>query len=315
VPGLFHRHPRDGQPEQPDRPAGIVPGSSRPDANDLRASSDWRSYDGIAETYERLSAPRTAQVAADLVALADPPSGGRVLDVGAGTGVTVEAAGKAVGSDGVAVGIDPSIGMLVVGARVRPSLHLVAAEAIDLPFRDATFDAVTANFVLSHFTKYETALFDMIRVLKPGGRMAVSSWGETEDEFQKTWRALVEEVATHELLEDALTRAMPWEAHFRDPHRLEGTLRDAGLRPVRVERREYRFRMPLEDYVGTRETAASGRFVRDMLGPEGWESFRERARAAFRERFPDPLTDFRDVLLAVGSKPAGWTAQDSQTRR
>jgi hypothetical protein len=76
-----------------------------------------------------------------------------------------------------------------------------------------------------------------------------------------------------------------------------------GLHPVRVERREYRFQLSLEDYVTGREIAASGRFVRDMLGPEGWDSFRERARARFRERFPDPLIDFRDVLLAVGTKP------------
>ncbi len=289
----------------------MVPASTRPDAN----RADWRGYDDIAEAYERLSAPRTAPIAADLVALVDPPSGGRVLDVGTGTGVGAEAAQKAVGSDGVAVGVDRSTGMLLVGSRARPSLRLAAAEAIDLPFRDGTFDAVTANFVLSHFTKYETALFDMIRVLKPGGRLAVSAWAETDDEFQKTWRRLVDEVATHELIQDALDRAVPWEARFRDRHMLEETLRDAGLHPVRVERRQYRFQMPLDDYIATRESAASGRFVQDMLDPQDWESFLERAHKEFHERFPDPLTDFRDVLLAVGTRPQGWTRQDAQSRR
>ena len=269
----------------------------------------------MADVYERVSAPRTAQVAADLVALADPPSGGRVLDVGTGTGVAVEAGEKAVGSDGLAIGVDPSIAMLNVGAGARPTIRLVAGEAIDLPFRDGTFDAVTANFVLSHFRKYDTALFDMLRVLKPQGRLAVTAWTGADDEFQATWRSLTEEVVAHELMQDALERAMPWEGRFRDPRTLEQTLRDAGLHPVRVEKREYRFRMSLDDYVASRESAASGRFARDMLGPQGWESFRERARAAFRERFPDPLTDFREVLLAVGTKPAGWTRQDSQSRR
>ncbi|MDP9340876.1 MAG: methyltransferase domain-containing protein [Actinomycetota bacterium] len=317
MPGLFHRRSRSqsGRSDRSDRSSGIVPGSSRPDANGGHGSPDWRSYDLVAETYERVSAPRTAEVAADLMALADPPSGGRALDVGTGTGVGVEAGEKAVGSDGVAVGVDPSIGMLRVGAAARPAIRLVAAEAIDLPFHDGTFDVVTANFVLSHFRKYDTALFDMLRVLKPLGRLAVTAWAGADDEFQATWRSLTEEVVAHELMQDALERAMPWEGRFRDPRMLEQTLRDAGLHPVRVERREYRFRMSLEDYVETRETAASGRFVRDMLGPEGWESFRERARATFRERFPDPLTDFREVLLAVGTKPPGWTAQDSQTQR
>jgi SAM-dependent methyltransferase len=193
--------------------------------------------------------------------------------------------------------------MLLVGAAARPGLRLVAAEAIDLPFGDATFDVVTGNFVLSHFAKYDTALFDMLRVLKPGGHLAVSAWADAEDEFQKTWRELVESVTTHELLQDALSRAMPWEDRFRDPGQLEDTLRQAGLHPVSVERREYRFEMSREDYLAGRETAASGRFLRDMLGEEAFRAFGERARTVFAERFPDPLTDFRDVLLAVGTKP------------
>jgi hypothetical protein len=40
-----------------------------------------------------------------------------------------------------------------------------------------------------------------------------------------------------------------------------------------------------------------------MLGDAGWTSLMERARATFAERFPDPLTDFRDVVLAVGRLP------------
>ena len=65
MPGLFHRRPRGSQSNEPDRSgrsAGIVPGSSGPDANLRRASSDWRSYDEVADVYERVSAPRTAQV-------------------------------------------------------------------------------------------------------------------------------------------------------------------------------------------------------------------------------------------------------------
>jgi ubiquinone/menaquinone biosynthesis C-methylase UbiE len=288
----------------------MVPAGSASNANErgtnvgVRTDHDWRGYDDVAEPYDHSQAPRTAVVAADLVRLAHVPEGGRVLDVGAGTGSSTDPAQQAAGPAGLAVGVDSSLGMLAVAARVHPDLRLAAAEAIDLPFSDATFDAVIGNFVISHFTKYETALFDILRVLKPGGRLAVSAWSEREDEFQRTWRELVEGVTTHELLQDALDRAIPWEVRFRDPKRLEEALRDAGLHPVSVERREYRFQMARDDYVLGRETATSGRFVRDMLGEEGFRAFGERARATFAERFPDPLTDFRDVLLAVGAKPA-----------
>ena len=92
------------------------------------------------------------------------------------------------------MGIDPSIGMLEVGRRDRPSIVVVAAQAIDLPFRDGTFDAVTGNFVLSHFRRPETALFDMMRVLKPGGRVALTSWSDVKDDLQDTWGELVGDV-------------------------------------------------------------------------------------------------------------------------
>ena len=66
----------------------------------------WRSYDDVAEIYERVHAPRLAGPARDLVAFAEPPLGGRVLDIGTGTGVAAEAAAAAVGDGGLAVGID-----------------------------------------------------------------------------------------------------------------------------------------------------------------------------------------------------------------
>jgi hypothetical protein len=41
-----------------------------------------------------------------------------------------------------------------------------------------------------------------------------------------------------------------------------------------------------------------------MLGETGWTSLMDRTRATFAERFPDPLNDFRDVIIAVGALPS-----------
>jgi hypothetical protein len=46
-----------------------------------------------------------------------------------------------------------------------------------------------------------------------------------------------------------------------------------------------------------------GRFARNMLGESSWASFLERARTTFADRFPDPLNDFHDVIVAVGALP------------
>src|SRR5438093_9083539 len=98
----------------------------------------WRSYDGIAETYERINAPRLAQPAGDLVALAQPPPGGRVLHVGTGTGVAASAAAALLGPAGVAGGGDVSPRLLGPAARGPPAPRLAAAAALDLPSRHGT---------------------------------------------------------------------------------------------------------------------------------------------------------------------------------
>src|SRR5207244_250490 len=184
------------------------------------------------------------------------------------------AAAAAIGSEGLAVGVDRSTGMVSVGHRARPTLRLTAGDAIDLPFRDLTFDVVTANFVISHFTRYETAIYDMLRVLKPGGRLAVSSWSDGEDELQKTWGELVDSAVEHELLEGVWAQAAPWHDRFRDRGKLEQTLIDAGLRHVRSEPTRYHFRYSLSEYLEGLESWATGRFVREMVRPEPWDSFR-----------------------------------------
>jgi len=265
---------------------------------------DWRGYGSVAADYQRVLEPRTAQPAADLVALVGIPPGARVLDVGTGTGAAARVAAEAAGSGGLVVGIDPAPPMLAQAAsRGDPAPRYAAAAAIDLPFRDRAFGYVTACFVLSHFTRYETALFDMLRVLASGGRMGVASWGSGEDEFSRAWDSVAEEFAEREMLKDARDRAMPWYDRFTDPGRTRDTLYEAGLREIRVETREYHFKTSIEDYLDGREATPSGRFLREMLGDASWSRFRERVREVFEARFPERFNDFRDVVLAVGTKP------------
>jgi ubiquinone/menaquinone biosynthesis C-methylase UbiE len=199
--------------------------------------------------------------------------------------------------------IDASIEMLRRAVADAGGPLYVTATAIDLPFRDQSFTHVLASFVLSHFARYETALFDMVRVLRPGARMGVAAWGTGEDEFSRAWQQLAEQYAGRELLRDARKRAMPWVELFEDPNRLKSVLYDAGLRDVQVERREYRFQETTEEYLEARETGAVGRFLQQMLGEKLWATFRARSRQVFTERFPPRFSDFRDVNLAIARKP------------
>lgn len=262
--------------------------------------NDWRTYDAVAPTYDRVHAPRFAEPARDLVAAAGVAGGERVLDVGSGTGVLAEAADAA---GAFAVGIDRSLAMLATGRERRHRLRLVAAEAIDLPFADRTFDVVLGNFVLAHFAKVETALFDLRRVLRPQGRIGFTSWSDGKDAYEATWLELVEGVVPRDMLAPAYGAAAPGHDRFKRPDAVEEALRDAGFRNVRTERKRYQWSYARDDLVDGLGTWTVGRFVRNMLGEPGWTSLMQRARAAFADRFPDPLTDFRDVVLAVGTLP------------
>jgi ubiquinone/menaquinone biosynthesis C-methylase UbiE len=298
---LFRKRDRERAPNTSGgRPAPTPPSGS----SQSRDESDWRSFDSVAEEYARVFAPHFQTVAEDLVKLLEVQPGQRVLDIGTGTGVGARAAALAAGSNGIAIGIDPSIGMLRVAQRERAASY-AAAESIDLPFRDATFDHVLGNFVVSFFGNFQTAMFDVMRVLRPGGRLGFSAWGEgdQQDELRKTWRGVAEEFAEREIMEDAQARALPSEGRFSDRNAMKQALHDAGLRDIWTEVRDYRFEMSREDWLAGREITPLGRFLHKMLGDQTWETFRSRANEVFAERFPPRLNDFRDVNLAVGHKP------------
>jgi SAM-dependent methyltransferase len=103
--------------------------------------------------------------------------GHRVLDVGCGTGILARAAAEHVGRDGAVAGLDPNTGMLGVAQRTAPDVawHQGVAEA--LPFGEATFDRVVSQFAAMFFTDRGVAVEEMARVLVPGGRLAIATWG------------------------------------------------------------------------------------------------------------------------------------------
>ncbi len=259
---------------------------------------DWTSYDRVAATYGRVHDPRFAEPARDLVELAQIEAGSLVLDIGTGTGATAAAV---TGAGAIAVGADPSVPMLAQARGARPDLHLVAAHGIDLPFLDRTFDGVTGGFVLAHFTNVETALYELRRVTRSGGRLAFSAWADGDDAFIEAWLELVYGVVPREMLEPSLARAIPNQRRFRSADIVEQTMYDAGLRRIRTERTHYEWTYARDDLVEGLGVWAVGRFVRAMVGDGAWPAFLERAKAVFAERFPDPVHDRRDVVLAVGT--------------
>jgi SAM-dependent methyltransferase len=100
----------------------------------------------------------------------------RVLDVGCGPGnYTRRIAEKS--TEGTVVGIDPSEAMLAraVNHGVSGNLAYVRGDAAELPFRDAKFDAVCCVGVIHLLEDPMVGLDEMVRVLAPGGRVAIGA--------------------------------------------------------------------------------------------------------------------------------------------
>jgi ubiquinone/menaquinone biosynthesis C-methylase UbiE len=144
----------------------------------LAGGTDSTDASGFAQVLHPLAPPWFNQLIDSVqfrglrraLALAAVPSGARLLDVGCGTGRWVrryEESGFSV------VGVDATIGMLQIARAHKTRSPLMVGLAESLPFSDAVFDCVSDITVVQHFP-YELqsrALQEMIRVLKPGGRL------------------------------------------------------------------------------------------------------------------------------------------------
>lgn len=131
-----------------------------------------------AEIYDSLFVPALfGQFAPRLAGFAGIAPGTRVLDVATGTGIAALAAAE---RGAVVTGLDINPGMLAVARRKSSEIDWVEADTAALPFADATFDAVLCQFALMFFPDRQAALRDMLRVLRPGGTLAVAVWEALE---------------------------------------------------------------------------------------------------------------------------------------
>lgn len=195
-----------------------------------------------AENYQRYFVPAIgAPLAGDLIGIADPRQGQRVLDVACGTGIATRLAAERVGAAGAAAGLDLNPGMLAVARSQTPSGMSIAwyeANAAAMPLPDEAFDIVLCQMGLQFVTDKPAALREMRRVLRNGGRAFVAVPGPKPPLFA--------------IMTDALARHMsPKVASFtdlvfsmHDAGELAGLMHSAGFRDVEVRSKTRALRLP-----------------------------------------------------------------------
>ncbi len=166
----------------PPTPAHTIPADHLPGfAPERKAAYVNTMFDTIAPRYDLMNRLMTFGMDRGwrhcVVAQAAPPVGGTALDVATGTGDIAIALAQRVGLRGTVLATDFSEGMMRPGpgkatkVGVGGIVRFMAADALDLPFPDATFDCVTTGFAMRNVTDIERAFREMRRVTKPGGHV------------------------------------------------------------------------------------------------------------------------------------------------
>lgn len=128
------------------------------------------NFDTIARTYDRLNRLMTLGLDRRWRRRAVRDLHGNVLDVACGTGDMVQELQK---RGCLVTGVDLSEEMLTIAKSKAPTATYMIADAEHLPFENDCFDAVTCAFGVRNFVHLEQGLSEMLRVLKPGGRMVI----------------------------------------------------------------------------------------------------------------------------------------------
>jgi SAM-dependent methyltransferase len=261
-----------------------------------------RSWAGTADAYDASFAKLCAGPVQELLTSLGPmPAGRSMLDVGCGPG-TVALAARHAGF--VAVGVDPDDSMLRLAHRSGRGIAWVGGALPDLPFPEAAFDVVAANFVVSHTPDPRASIREMRRVTRPGGQVAVTIWTGVVGPMNQLWN----DVMAAASVTPSEARTLPPDRDFeRTTEGLAGLMSEAGLDDVVVREVSWLFGIPADDLwrAVQRGVATIGQTYRAQQ-PRVQRKMREAYARLTHARYPDGALRFpSSALLASAARTAG----------
>lgn len=158
--------------------------------------------------------------------------GEKVLDIACGSGQLTFPAAKMVGKSGQVVGTDISDKMIEMAKakaldRSQSNVDFIRMGADKLDFEDASFDTVICSLGLMYFPEPLRALDEMLRVLKPGGKLGITVWGKR---VNCGWAGVFEIVDRR-----VVTEVCPLFFQFGYPENLAKLIERSGFQAVQTQ--------------------------------------------------------------------------------
>lgn len=285
-------------------------GTSAVDAGDFR-QTQHKSWDAAAigwNAWRAFNDRADAHISRRIVELAGVGPGSRVLDIAAGYGEPSLTAARVAGPDGRVVATDISAEMLGF-ARDRAAaaglgnVEFVQADASSLAFPDATFDAAVSRWGIIFEPDAEATAARIRHFLRPGSRMAISSWG-TPDEVP--FLSLPMRTTMQRFGLPPLPPGTPGPLSRPTPAAIGGLLEGSGFSAVEIERHTvvFPFDSPAHFTSYVRAVAAP---IRTMIAQHtssddeaeaAWDAITDAAAELGSGTGPLQLTNV--VLIAAG---------------
>ncbi len=216
-----------------------------PDAVEFRQGQrqQWNSAATGWRKWSELIDGAASGISERLIDLAGVEPGSRVLDVAAGYGEPTLTAARAAGAEGGVVATDISAEMLAFGreraaAAGLENIEFVESDAASLGFPEASFDAALSRWGIIFEPDGEGAAARVRSFLKPGGRMAISSWGAPD---RVPFLGVPMRTAMQRLQVPPPPPGTPGPLSRPTPEALGGLLEAAGFSDVEVEEAEVTF--------------------------------------------------------------------------
>jgi SAM-dependent methyltransferase len=263
------------------------------------AATGWRKWSELIDG-------AASGISDRLVELAGVEPGSRVLDVAAGYGEPSLTAARAAGTEGSVTATDISAEMIAFGreraaAAGHRNIEFVESDAASLEFPENSFDAALSRWGIIFEPDGETAAARVRGFLKPGARMAISSWGPPD---RVPFLAIPMRAAMERLQVPPPPPGTPGPLSRPTPDALGGLLEGGGFSDVEVEETNviFEWRSPEEFAAFIKEIAPPITAIIDPhpqeVQDETWAAITEAARQAAADDGAVRLSNL--VLLAAG---------------